>query len=137
MLVVSATIVQRIFGVLKMVFLTCILDTWAALHQVWDQSLGGNLEPEIKGRIIDIISQMNIFSNFYGVTILQLVSGQSQNLSKTLQNSGKTNSWFDAADNKFIPFRKWIWITLTENRTTSRCIRNNSAISSTQMKATS
>ena len=69
-----------------------ILDTWAALNQVWDQSLSGNLEPEIKGRIIGVISQMNIFSNFYGVTILQLVSGQSQNLSKTLQNSGKTNS---------------------------------------------
>ena len=83
-----------------------ILDTWAALNQVWDQSLSGNLEPEIKGRIIGVISQMNIFSNFYGVTILQLVSGQSQNLSKTLQNSGKTNSRFDTADNKFIPFRK-------------------------------
>ena len=47
-----------------------ILDTWAALNQVWDQSLSGNLEPEIKGRIIGVISQMNIFSNFYGVTIL-------------------------------------------------------------------
>ena len=28
-----------------------ILDNWVALQQVWDESLDGNLEPEIKGRI--------------------------------------------------------------------------------------
>ena len=31
-----------------------ILDDWVALQQVWDESLDGNLEPEIKGRTIDV-----------------------------------------------------------------------------------
>ena len=38
-----------------------IFNNWVALQQVWDESLDGNLEPEIKGRIIGVKSQMNIF----------------------------------------------------------------------------
>ena len=68
-----------------------ILDNWVALQQVWDESLDGNLEPEIKGRIIGVKSQMNTFNYFYGVTILQLVSRHSGNLSKTLQKSSLTS----------------------------------------------
>ena len=61
-----------------------ILDNWVALQQVWDESLDGNLEPEIKSRIIVLKSQMTTFDYFYGVTILQLVLRHSDNLSKTL-----------------------------------------------------
>ena len=61
-----------------------ILDNWVALQQVWDESLDGNLEPEIKSRIIGLKSQMTTFDYFYGVTILQLVLRHSDNLSKTL-----------------------------------------------------
>ena len=61
-----------------------ILDNWVALQQVWDESLDGNLEPEIKSRIIRLKSQMTTFDYFYGVTILQLVLRHSDNLSKTL-----------------------------------------------------
>ena len=61
-----------------------ILDNWVALQQVWDESLDGNLEPEIKSRIIGVKSQMTTFDYFYGVTILQLVLRHSDNLSKTL-----------------------------------------------------
>ena len=50
-----------------------ILNNWVALRQVWDKSLGGNLDSEIKGRIIGVKSQMNTFNYFYEVTILQLV----------------------------------------------------------------
>ena len=64
-----------------------ILNNWVALEQVWDESLDVNLEPQIKGRIIDVKSQMNIFNYFYGVAILQLVLIQSDNLSKTLQKT--------------------------------------------------
>ena len=60
-----------------------ILDNWVVLQQVWDESLDGNLEPEIKGIIIGVKSQMNTFNCFYGVTILQLVLGHSDNLPKT------------------------------------------------------
>ena len=68
-----------------------ILDNWVALQQVWDESLDGNLEPEIKGRIIDVKSQMNTFTYFCGVTILQLVLRHSDNLSKTLQKPSLTS----------------------------------------------
>ena len=61
-----------------------IPDNWVALQQVWDESLDGNLEPEIKSRIIGVKSQMTTFDYFYGVTILQLVLRHSDNLSKTL-----------------------------------------------------
>ena len=64
-----------------------ILNNWVALEQVWDESLDVNLEPQIKGRIIDVKNQMNIFNYFYGVAILQLVLIQSDNLSKTLQKT--------------------------------------------------
>ena len=68
-----------------------ILDNWVALQQVWDESLDGNLEPEIKCRIIDVKSQMNTFNYFYEVTILQLVLRHSDNLPKTLQKSSLTS----------------------------------------------
>ena len=64
-----------------------ILDNWVALQQIWDESLDGNLEPEIKGTVIGVRSQMNTFNYFYGVTILQLVLRHSENLSKILQKS--------------------------------------------------
>ena len=87
-----------------------ILDNCVALQQVWDESLDGNLEPEIKGRAIGVKSQMNTFNYFYGIsraigvknqmntfnyfygiTILQLVLRQSDNLSRTLQKYSLTS----------------------------------------------
>ena len=50
-----------------------ILDIWFALQQVWDETLDGNLEPEIKGRIIGVKSQMNTFNYFYGVTMMMMM----------------------------------------------------------------
>ena len=64
-----------------------ILDNWVALQQIWDESLDGNLEPEFKGTVIGVKSQMNTFNYFYGVTILQLVLRHSDNLSKILQQA--------------------------------------------------
>ena len=39
-----------------------ILDNWVVLQQILNESLDGNLEPEIKGKIIGVKSQMNIFN---------------------------------------------------------------------------
>ena len=68
-----------------------INDNWVALQNVWNESLDGNLEPEIKGRIIGVKSQMKTFNYFYGVIILQLVLRHSDNLSKTLPKSSLTS----------------------------------------------
>ena len=137
MLVVSATMVERICVVLKMVFLTKFYQKIQRHPTSLGKSLDGNLEPEIKSRIIGVKSHMTIFDYFYGVTILQLVLKTRwqfiENTSKVFSYFllDKRNCWFDTADNKFTPIRKWIWITLTENGTTSRGIRNNSTISFT------
>ena len=66
-----------------------IIDNWVALQQVWDESLDGDLEPEIKSKIIGVKSQMTTFNYFCGVTILQLFLRHSNNLSKTLQNTSR------------------------------------------------
>ena len=68
-----------------------ILDKCVALQQVWDESIDGNLQAEIKGRIIGVKSQMNTLNYFYGVTILQLVLGHSDNFSNTIQPSSLTS----------------------------------------------
>ena len=49
-----------------------ILDNWVTLQQVWDESLDGNLEPEIKGRITGVKSQINAFNYFYGVNYITI-----------------------------------------------------------------
>ena len=67
-----------------------ILDKCVALQQVWDELIDGNLQAEIKGRIIGVKSQMNTLNYFYGVTILQLVLGHSDDLSNTIQPSSLT-----------------------------------------------
>ena len=68
-----------------------ILDKCVALQQVWDESSDGNLQAEIKGRIIGVKSQMNTLNCFYGVTISQLVLGHSDNFSNTIQPSSLTS----------------------------------------------
>ena len=68
-----------------------ILDKWVALQLVWDESFDGNLEPEIKSRIVCVKRQMTTFECFYGVTILQLVLRGSDSLSKTLRKSSLTS----------------------------------------------
>ena len=68
-----------------------ILDKCVALQQVWDESIDGNLQAGIKGRIIGVKSQMNTLNYFYGVTILQLVLGHSDNFSNTIQPSSLTS----------------------------------------------
>ena len=66
-----------------------ILDNCVALQQVWDESLDGNLEPEIKGRIVGVKSQINTFNYFYGVIILLLVLTQLQILKTKFINSNE------------------------------------------------
>ena len=68
-----------------------IPDNWVALQQVWDESLDGNLEPEIKSRIIGVKSQMAAFDYFYRVAIIQLVFKTQWQF---IQNTSKVFSYF-------------------------------------------
>ena len=90
-----------------------ILDNWVALQQVWDESLDGNLEPEIKSSIIGDYFWLFLWSNYITISFKTpwwFIQNTSKVFSYSL--SGKRNCWFDTADHKFTPIRKWIWIAL-------------------------
>ena len=57
-----------------------------------DESRDQNFEPELRGRIIDVKSQMDTFNYFYRVTILELVLHHSDNYSGILQKPLTTAS---------------------------------------------
>lgn len=48
-------------------------NNWGALQRVWDESLDKNSEPELRGRIIGVRSQMDNYDYFYVGIILELV----------------------------------------------------------------
>lgn len=72
--------------------LKSILDNWDAINLLWNASLEERLDPEIRGRIIGVQSQMHSFDYFFGVYVLQLLLRHSDNLSKSLQNPNLTAS---------------------------------------------
>ena len=42
-----------------------VLENCVALQQVWNKSLDGNLEPEIKGRIIGVFLLVYLWCNYW------------------------------------------------------------------------
>lgn len=70
--------------------LKSILDNWNAINLLWDNSLNEKLDPEIRGRIIGVKSQMHSFDFFFGIYVLQQLLRHSDNLSKSLQSSTMT-----------------------------------------------
>ena len=118
-----------------------ILDNWVALQQVWDESLDGNLKPEIKDRITDLKRQINTVNYFYGVAILQLVLRHSDNLSKTLQKSSCISCQGKEIDDLTLQtinsLRSESGFKLLWQKTVQQAeVLENSAISSTQTKKT-
>ena len=102
------------------------------------------MEPEIKGRITGVKSQINAFNYFYGVIILQLVLRHSDTvLFKTLKKSSLTScQGKEIADLTLqtinsLQSKSKFEILLQKNGTTRSGIRNTSVISSTQTKTTS
>ena len=53
--------------------LKSILDNWTAINSVWTISLEEKLNPEIRGRIIGVQTQMVKFEGFFGINILQIL----------------------------------------------------------------
>ena len=70
-----------------------ILDNYAALLQEWTISLDEKFQSDIRGRIIRCQAQMNTFDFFFGLNLGQRLFSRTDNLSRTLQQTGVSSKW--------------------------------------------
>ena len=64
-----------------------ILSNYDNLKQLWEECLETNLQPDVKGRVIGVQSQMVQFDLLFGLKLCQRILKITDNLSKTLQKS--------------------------------------------------
>ena len=57
------------------------------LKKLWNEFLETKLDPDIRGRIIELNHQMEIFGYFNGVKLGSLLLKHSDNVSRTIQHS--------------------------------------------------
>ena len=62
-----------------------ILECYIALSKLWEKCLEGKLDPDIKGRIIGVKSQMLKFTLWFGLKLCERILKISDYLSMTLQ----------------------------------------------------
>ena len=63
-----------------------ILDNYEALQRLWDECLETKLEPDIKGRIIGVQTQMLHYNTLFGLQLGKKILKITDNLSRTLQH---------------------------------------------------
>ena len=61
-----------------------ILENYQVLHQLWEECLETRLDPDVKGRIIGVKSQMAHYNLLFGLKLCERVLKITDNLSKTL-----------------------------------------------------
>lgn len=62
-----------------------ILENFNILIELWDECLDTKLEPDVKGRIIDVKTQMSHYKLLFGLHLCERILKITDNLSKTLQ----------------------------------------------------
>ena len=62
-----------------------ILDNYDELKRLWVECLETRLEPDIKGRIIGVQTQMLSFNTLFGLQLSKKILNITDNLSRTLQ----------------------------------------------------
>ena len=62
-----------------------ILENYQVLNQLWEECLETRLDPDVKGRIIGVQSQMACYNLLFGLKLSERVLKITDNLSKTLQ----------------------------------------------------
>ena len=65
--------------------LQSILDNWAVFQELWDETLEGKADSEIRSRVIGFQMQMQSFHFSFGIQMGVLVLMYTDNLSSTLQ----------------------------------------------------
>ena len=63
-----------------------IIDNYSILNQLWDKTLETKLDPDVKGRIIGVQTQMSQFNLFFGLHLCKKILKITDNLSQTLQS---------------------------------------------------
>ena len=69
-----------------------ILENYNILNDLWDECLGTRLEPDIKGRIIGLKTQMSQYKLLFGLHLCERILKITDNLSKTLQTQSLSAS---------------------------------------------
>ena len=64
-----------------------MLLNYSVLQQLWGSVLEGNLDTEVKARVIGVQAQMESFTYFFGISVAELVLNHGDNLSVALQSS--------------------------------------------------
>ena len=72
--------------------ISSIIENYSVLKRVWDECLGLKLDPEVKGRIIGVKTQMSMFNLLYGLHLCERILKITDNLSKTLQTESLSAS---------------------------------------------
>ena len=62
-----------------------ILENYLVLNQLWEECFDTGLDPDVKGRIIGVWSQMACYNLLFGLTLSERVVKIPDNLSKALQ----------------------------------------------------
>ena len=62
-----------------------IIEHYDTLSQLWDERLETRLDPDVKGRIIGVQTQMATFDLLFGLQLSMKILKITDNLSKTLQ----------------------------------------------------
>ena len=69
-----------------------ILENFNILIELWDECLDTKLEPDVKGRIIGVKTQMSHHKLLFGLHLFERISKITDNLSKTLQTESLSAS---------------------------------------------
>ena len=67
--------------------LKSVLDNYGVMQELWTSVLDGNIDSDVRARVISVKAQMESFNFFFGVSLGQLVLNLTDNLSATLQSS--------------------------------------------------
>ena len=62
-----------------------IIDDFDALKKLWEECLETKLDPDVKGRIIGVQTQMLHYNTLFGLLLSKTILKISDNLSRTLQ----------------------------------------------------
>ena len=72
--------------------ISSIIENYTILNQLWDECLEKRLDPDVKGRIIGVKTQMAKFSLLFGLHLSERILKITDNLSKTLQKESLSAS---------------------------------------------
>ena len=65
--------------------ITIIIENYNVLKQLWEECLGEKLDPDIKGILIGVQTQMSKFNLLFGMHLSERILKITDNLSRTLQ----------------------------------------------------